>query len=359
MVTSALWTDYNNDGWIDLMLVGEGMPITFYANKNGKFANDTPIHIAHSRGFWNSIAAADFDADGDIDYVIGNKGLNSLLKTSKEQPVSIYAKDFDRNGSLDPILCYYLMGKNVPFHPRDEFIDQIYTMRGVFTSYSKYASASINDIFSKEELSQAYILKYETFASSYLQNDGKDGFSMKPLPIETQLSSTFGMVAEDFDRDGICDLLMTGNNYASNIYLGWYDASIGHILKGKGDGSFVTMNPQKTGFYVDGNAKASVEIISAQNEPLVLISKNLDSLQAYSYTHNFTSIIPLKPLDTGAIISFYNGRTVKKEFYYGSGYLSQSTRKLKISDQIKAIRIYDYLGHVREVVLQEITSNSK
>jgi hypothetical protein len=292
-----------------------------------------------------------------MDYVIGNKGLNSLLKASKEQPVRIYAKDFDKNGSLDAVLSYYLKGKQVPFHPRDEFLEQIYTMRGIYTSYAKYATGTINSIFSKEELKQAYVLTYETFASSYLQNNGKEGFTLKPLPVETQLSSTFGMVAADFDGDGLSDLMMVGNNYASSIYLGWYDASIGSILKGKGDGSFVAMNPQKTGFYVDRDAKAGVEIISSNNQPMVLISKNADSLQLFSYKHNFTSVIPVHPMDAGAQLTYQNGKTEKKEFPYGSGYLSQSTRKLKISDQIKSIQIYDYSGNEREISLRKLSVN--
>jgi hypothetical protein len=230
-------------------------------------------------------------------------------------------------------------------------------MSGIYTSYAKYASVTIDNLFSKEELSQAYVLKYDNFATSYLQNNGKDGFLLKPLPVETQLSSTFGMIAEDFDGDGNSDLMMVGNNYASNIYLGWYDASIGNILKGKGDGNFIPMDPQKTGFYVDRDSKASVEIISAQNEPMVLISKNSDSLQVYKYAHNYTTILPLSTMDAGAALTYNNGKTIKKEFYYGTGYLSHSTRKLKISDKVKSVRIYDYSGNEREVALHKLMLN--
>lgn len=355
MVTASLWTDYNNDGWIDLMIIGEGMPITFFENKKGEFSQHPSFIIPDSRGFWNSIIPNDFDADGDMDYIIGNMGLNSVLKASTEEPVRIYAKDFDRDGALDRILCSYVMGKNVPFHSRDEFIDQMFIMRGIYDSYAKYAVATINDIFSEEVLSQAYVLQYENFATSYLQNNGTEGFQLISLPIEAQISSVYGMLAEDFDNDGIDDLLMVGNSRAPALSIGWYDASIGYMLKGKGDGTFVPMNMQKSGFYVDKDAKAVATILSSENQPIVLISSSADSLKAFQYSNPTASqsFLPLHPMDAGAKISYDNGRTVKREFQYGSGYLSQSTRHLQISNHMTSVTLYDFSGNAREVHLEK------
>ena len=117
MVSSALWTDFDNDGWIDLMLVGEFMPISFIKNKNGRLLFNSPVTIEHSKGWWNSIASGDFDEDGDMDYVIGNLGLNTRHKASAKEPLCIYAKDFDKNGSLDPVMCYYVLGKTMRILP--------------------------------------------------------------------------------------------------------------------------------------------------------------------------------------------------------------------------------------------------
>ena len=149
MVTSALWTDYDNDGWTDLMLVGEFMPITFIKNKNGKLAVNSPITIDHSQGWWNSIAAGDFDEDGDIDYIIGNLGLNTRFKASAKEPLCIYAKDFDKNGRIDPVMCYYVQGKIISIPPRDEMIKQVAAMRGRFQSYKDFASVTFEESFTK------------------------------------------------------------------------------------------------------------------------------------------------------------------------------------------------------------------
>jgi len=149
MVTSALWTDYDNDGWIDLMLVGEFMPITFIKNENGKLAVNSPITIDHSQGWWNSIAAADFDEDGDIDYIVGNLGLNTRHKASTKEPLCIYAKDFDKNGRLDPVMCYYVDGKNYIYPTRDEMIKQVASMRGRFQSYKDFASVTFEESFTR------------------------------------------------------------------------------------------------------------------------------------------------------------------------------------------------------------------
>jgi hypothetical protein len=360
MVTSALWTDYNNDGWVDLLIVGEGMPITIFENQNGIFKETSSLVTNNAHGFWNSIVSADFDGDGDIDYVIGNMGLNSVLKASPNEPVRIFADDFNNDRSLDPIMTYYLQGKHVLFHSRDEFVEQMNVMRGVFTTYAKYAAATVEDIFSPEQLKQAYVVKYESFQTSYLQNDGQGGFTLKPLPIQAQLAPTKGMLAEDFDHDGVPDLLLVGNSYAPSLAIGWYDASIGSILKGKGDGSFIPLSSRETGFFVDRDAKAVTEIISARNQqPMVLISQNLDSLKTYRYAEPVTtSMLPLQAHDAKAKITYQDGRSVVKEFHYGSGYLAQSSRCMKISEKVKAVTIYDYTGKARQVPLHNVAGMS-
>lgn len=348
MVTASLWTDYNNDGWVDLMLAGEGMPVMFYENKQGKF-NTKPILINHSRGYWNSIVTDDFDMDGDMDYVLGNMGLNSILKASEQEPARVYAKDFDINGSLDPILCYYVKGKNVPFHPRDEFVEQMNIMRALFTSYAKYASAGIHDIFSEQELKEAYTLTYENFTSSYLENKGKAEFALRPLPTEAQTAPIYGMMSGDFDGDGFSDLLAAGNSYAPHLAIGWYNASIGTMLKGNGDGNFSVLPTQESGFYIDKDAKAMAEIISSTGQPMVLVSSNADSTLLMEFTRPQVSVVALQPLDAWAEIIYTNGKKSRKEFQYGTGYLSQSTRHFNASGPIKSVTIYDYKGNFRIV----------
>jgi enediyne biosynthesis protein E4 len=349
LVTAALWTDYNNDGWTDLIVVGEGMPITLFENRQGKLQPGSAAIAHNALGYWNSVVGSDFDGDGDQDYVIGNMGLNSVLKASPKEPVRVYARDFDHNGSMDQVLSYYLQGKEVPFHPRDEFIDQMFILRGRFPSYADFSRVTMGDIFKKEELDKAYVMKYENFQTSYLQNNGKAGFELKPLPKEAQISQIHGMLADDFDRDGIPDLLMAGNSYAPTPAIGWYDAGIGTLFKGKGDGAFEALDPQKTGLYVPGDVKAVAELITARNEPLVLVSNHADSLKAFNYRHTFSSFIPLRPTDAGAYLIYADGRKVKREFPYGSGYLSQSSRHLKVPNAVQSVTIYDFSGKERPV----------
>jgi hypothetical protein len=144
MVTSALWTDFDNDGWQDLIVAGEFLPITFIKNQKGK-AFSTPFIIDHSRGWWNSIVAGDFDNDCDIDYVAGNRGLNGPYKASAAEPVCIYAKDYDKNGRLDPVMCHYQNGVEYTVHSRDDINKQITPMRARFRDYTSYASVTFKE----------------------------------------------------------------------------------------------------------------------------------------------------------------------------------------------------------------------
>jgi len=164
------------------------MPITFLKNNSGKLASSFPITINHSQGWWNSITAADFDEDGDIDYIIGNLGLNTRHKASTKEPLCIYAKDFDKDGRLDPIMCYYVDGKNYVYPTRDEMIKQVPAMRGRFQSYKDFASVTFEESFTRQELSDALVVKSECFESSYLENKGNGKFERRALPLECQVA---------------------------------------------------------------------------------------------------------------------------------------------------------------------------
>ncbi len=159
LVTGALWTDFDNDGRIDLIIVGEWMPVAFFKNTDDGFKNITSsTGLQHSNGWWNSIAAGDFDEDGDIDYVVGNLGLNSIYKASESYPVQVYAKDYDKNGSMDPIMTHFIDGVEYPVHPRDNLIEQIAYMRGRFPRYEIYGKATMKEVLGEAELNEAYVV---------------------------------------------------------------------------------------------------------------------------------------------------------------------------------------------------------
>ena len=181
MVSSALWTDYDNDGWVDLIVIGEFMTVRFFHNEKGRFSDATEeTGLKNTSGWWNSLLGADFDGDGDIDYVAGNLGLNSHFRATPEEPLCIHASDYNKDGRVDPVMSYYVQGKKYIGHPRDQLIDQINSMRNRFRTYSSYAKATFEESFLPEELGEAYVVCAQRFESSYIENLGK---VISPYPL--------------------------------------------------------------------------------------------------------------------------------------------------------------------------------
>jgi enediyne biosynthesis protein E4 len=336
MVTSAIWSDVNNDDWTDLIVVGEWMPITFFINEKGK--SFTPLTLANSAGWWNSISGGDFDNDGDIDYVAGNLGLNSIYKASADEPVTVYAKDFDNNGSVDPIICRYIQGKEHPVHPREALTGQIPSLRGVALSYSLYGGMGIHDLFSKEKLENSIVLKSTMFSSVFIQNNGNNKFEIKPLPSESQFSPMFGMVITDLDEDGNLDILSAGNSYASEVLSGYYDAGIGNYLQGDGKGNFKPVPVTRSGFFVDGDAKAMAKLISNDGREMLIVTQNRDSLKVFAKPGKIAAeVVRLNTDEESFIVELANGKKRKEELYRGNGYLSSSSRAIIKSKNILKI----------------------
>lgn len=361
MVTAALWTDFNNDGQVDLVVAGEWMPIRFLQNQAGKLEDiTTATGLSHTSGWWNSLAAGDFDNDGDTDYVAGNLGTNSKYKASPEEPVCVYANDYDGNGTLDAILCYYLPGEDggqkaaYPTHSRDLLVDQINSMRRRYPKYAEYALTKAEDLFTEEELKKAYIVKSETFHSSYLENIGNGKFNIKPLPVQAQFAPLFGMTCNDYNKDGNQDLLISGNSYATEVVAGQYDALFGLYLQGDGKGNFTPIATHSSGFFVEGDAKGMAELTLADGDVLVLSAVNSGKLKSFVLNNNQTTTalskhVRLEPMDAFVEITFTDGKKRRQEYYYGSTYLSQSSRVLSIPAHTSKITITNYAGKSRQV----------
>ena len=282
MVTDAIWTDFNSDGLPDLILVGEWMPITLFENKNGKLINSSEDKgLNDSEGWWNSIATADFDQDGDLDFIAGNFGLNSQLKTSVKHPVSIYAKDFDENGSVDPILCCYYGDKNYPAFSKDDIQQQLSMLKNRFVRYSEYADLTIDKIFTPEEFEGSKILLAKNFDTSYIENLGNNQFRITPLPIETQLAPIYGITTGDFNGDGNLDVVMGGNFTGSRVKYGHYDALKGVCLLGDGKGNFEFIDVDKSGLKVNGEIRDIDSFVNYKGEKTLLFSRNNDVPQLF------------------------------------------------------------------------------
>lgn len=284
MVTDALWTDFTNDGIVDLILVGEFMGIQAFENTNGKL---TPLSgssgLEKSKGWWNTIKQGDFDNDGDLDYIAGNFGLNSQLKASLEEPVQLYVKDFDDNGSLDPILCSYVMGESYPVFSKDDLIGQLPQLKRKYVNYSDYANQKITDIFTMEELSDASVLEAQTFATSYIENLGNNHFRISPLPAQAQFSPVYGILVQDFNLDGNLDVLMAGNFFGTRVKYGRYDANKGLILLGDGKGNFSVASNEESGLDIDGEIRDIATVKRADSTQLMIFSRNDDFVKTYIF----------------------------------------------------------------------------
>jgi hypothetical protein len=346
MVTDALWTDFDNDMDADLVVVGEFMPIQFFKNTKGKLENvSNQTGLTFTAGIWNSINAGDFDADGDMDYVVGNLGLNTRHEVSQDEPMTVYAADLDQNGFIDPIITYYINHQEYPSHSRDDIIRQVPALKKKFPDYESYANAGVSEILTQTDLSRAYTAKSFKHASAYLENLGKGRFQLAELPKLAQIAPIYGILVEDFDHDGNLDLLLSGNDFGTEVVSGRYDASTGIFLKGNGKGKFTPMLPINTGLLIDKNAKG-VASIQVKNQQVYLFSNNNGPLQAYQYSPTMKKIEPLNiPAHIfKAIITFNDSSQRVQEFYYGSSYLSQSSRKFPLFGNEVLINFYDYKG---------------
>ncbi|MDQ3536481.1 MAG: FG-GAP-like repeat-containing protein, partial [Bacteroidota bacterium] len=231
MVTCAVWTDFNGDSWPDLIVAGEWMPIRLFENQKGKLVEMTNIQgLENSNGWWSSIFPVDIDNDGDMDYLLGNAGSNMQFKPTKEEPVQLFAGDFNNDGVVDPVLSYFIQGKSYPMASRDELLDQVSSLRKKFVKYEDYADATIHDIADKERVDKGVKLNAYVLQSCWLENiDGKE-FKLHVLPELAQLSAINGFIYDNFKEGSKKQILAVGNFYPYKPQLGRSDASMGIIL---------------------------------------------------------------------------------------------------------------------------------
>ncbi|HEY5327987.1 MAG TPA: VCBS repeat-containing protein [Mucilaginibacter sp.] len=282
MVTDAKWFDYDRDGKPDLVVCGEYMPIRIFHNEGGHLKEVTAAAgLNNSNGWWNRIQIADIDGDGYPDIVAGNHGLNSRFKASRAKPVSMYVGDFDENGATEQIVCTYNGDKQYPMVLRHDLVGELPYLNTKYQRYDQYKEQTMDDIFGKEELQKMTKLDAYEMRSSVIMNNRNGTFTMKPLPVEAQFSTVFGLVVKDFDGDGKKDILLGGNFYQSKPEVGIYDASYGLLLKGDGKGGFKAVKPQTSGIVVKG-AVRDIAAIKAGKKNLLIFAKNNDKTEILS-----------------------------------------------------------------------------
>ena len=282
MVTDAVWSDYDYDNDLDLLIVGEWMPITIFENIDGRFENATnKTGLENEVGWWFSIESADFDNDGDDDYVVGNLGENYKYKATYSEPFTIHYLDYDNNGRNDIILGYYNFGEHVPLKGRSSSIRQIPVLKEKFPSYDQFAKATLDEVYGKKQLDKALYYEAKTFSSKYIENLGKGKFKVVNLPSMAQLSPVNDFVIDDFNVDSNMDILLAGNLFGTEIETMRADAGLGLVLFGDGKGNFSLMNAQESGLFLNYDVRY-LKPITIGNTSAFISANNNDFVRIYS-----------------------------------------------------------------------------
>lgn len=278
MITDAAWVDLNNDQKLDLVIVGDYMPLKVFINNDGKLAdNSEAAGVVKTNGWWNRIATADLDNDGDQDLVLANHGKNSRFRTSVDKPVCMYVNDFDKNGTVEQIICTYVGDKSYPMVLRHDLMSQIPSLKKKYLKYESYKDQMITDIFTPAEMEKAIKLDAYEMASSVFWNDGAGKLQQQALPVEAQFSVMYGIAIDDFNGDGTKDILMGGNLYRVKPEVGRYDASYGVLLLGDGHGAFRAMSATDSGIVLEGEIRDLV-VVKIGTKPTIVASRNNDSM---------------------------------------------------------------------------------
>jgi hypothetical protein len=280
MVTGGAWVDRDGDRRLELILVGEWMPVTLLGQESGRFVDRTvDAGLARSNGWWSSIATADVNGDGRSDLVLGNLGLNSYIRATRDEPARLHIADFFDNGSIEQILTFHKNGTSYPMAGRDDLVRLMPQLRSRYTSYAAFGASRLEQILPDSMLASATVREAYTFESA-IALAGADGtFDLRPLPTEAQLAPVHASVADDFDGDGRMDLLVAGNFFGVTPVRGRYDASHGLLLRGAGDGSFRPVESEESGVTIPGQVREMRFLRRADGTRAIAVARNDSTLR--------------------------------------------------------------------------------
>ncbi|MDQ2657462.1 MAG: FG-GAP-like repeat-containing protein, partial [Bacteroidota bacterium] len=276
MITDAAVADLNSDEWPDLILVGEWTPIRVFLNNAGKFSERTKDYITQpGNGWWNKILSSDFDNDGDLDFIVGNLGINAQIEADEQSPAKIYYSDIDNNGSIDPILTSYIDGVSYPVPYLDDLISQVPPLRKKMFYYKDYGKATIDSLLINGSAKDTPFLFANKFQSVVLVNTG-NRLEMVDLPVQAQFSPVYSILKTDANNDGWDDIILTGNLTQTRVRFGRYDANHGMLFLGNGKCEFTYAPQYESGLRLRGDVRSAVHI-----KDLLIFGVNSDSIQVY------------------------------------------------------------------------------
>ena len=350
MVSDVIWSDFNNDNWPDLIIASEWSSLRFFKNNKGFFSEIKETGIESFTGWWNSLATLDIDNDGDSDYIAGNFGENTYLKASKEEPVSILAKDIDLNGSMDPFISYFLrdsigVRKNYIYHPMEDVIKQYTGIRKKYNSFGEFGEATMDELFDSEMLKNSINKKATWMKSSWVENLGNEKFKIHPLPIQSQWAPIYGILPFDIDDDPYQDMILVGNDYGVETKQGRADALNGVVLKNNNGKKFEYIDFKKSNLLISKDAKSIVKIVTANDKTLLISSQNNDSLKVFS--ENKESINKaLQWMDGEVKCKIYfdlnNFRLLERNTQ--NTFQSQSTEKIILNQNVTRVDFFNKSG---------------
>ena len=283
MITDMVWADIDNDKDKDMVIVGDWMPVKVLVNEQGHFKDQSEkFNLLNTEGWWNVIEAKDINNDGRIDFLLGNQGLNSFFKASIEKPATMFVNDFDLNGTIEQIICTYNGDKSFPVVIKDDLERQIRSLAKKYAKYEDYKDQTIEDIFPAEVLNRSIKLEARFMKSSIMMNSSNGTFKLIPLPAEAQFSPVYAIEADDFNNDGICDILIGGNQYRAKPQTGIYGASYGLLIIGDNEGEWHSVAPAESGILTRGEIR-DLKLLKIDGNQIIVVARNNDNLQFYKF----------------------------------------------------------------------------
>lgn len=343
LITSALWSDMNDDGWLDLLLTEEWGTLRIFQNQEGTLREFT--ETALPKGWWNGLAGGDFDGDGDTDYVATNFGLNTKYHGSEEHPVLLYYGDFEGLGRKRIVEAEFEDDILYPGRGRSCSSNAMPHLRKTFTTFKKFAGSALTDIYQPEKLKDSMKLEASVLETGVFLNEtlkgGPPKFTFKPLPRIAQIAPSFGVIVTDANHDGICDIYLAQNFHSPQVETGRMSGGVSQLLLGKGDGSFEPVPVERSGLLVPGDAASLTQVDINEDGVLdIVVARNNGPLTVFKNTQISGANLSVKlsgaqgnPTAVGARVrlEFESGKVTTAEVYAGGGYLSQSTPSLSFA----------------------------